>query len=657
MRKFLYIAITFLTIVGCARMGNPDGGWYDDTPPRVVDASPADGAVNTKEHKVIINFNEYIKIEDPQNKVIISPPQIEQADIRAAGRRIIVDLKDTLKENTTYTIDFSDAISDNNEGNPMGNYTFSFSTGDHIDTLEVSGYCLNAENLEPIKGMLVGLYPTDSIFVADTINTQHFHTAPMMRVSRTNGSGQFNIKGVAAGRYCVYALQDADGDFVYGQKSETIGYLNDSIIPSWKPDTRQDTIWLDSLHIDNILRTPYTHFLPDDVTLLCFQEPQTDRFLVKTERQTPEKLGLYFSYGNDTLPRLRGLNFNADSAFILESSLKYDTLHYWLRDTTLINQDTLRIELTYLMTDSVGGLVEKCDTTEFLAKIPYEKRQKEKQKEIEKWRKEQEKKKKRGERYDSVMTVKPLQVKINPSGQMDPLQKVRLEMPEPLMHCDTSAIHLKVMIDSVWTAVPHEVVQTSARIYELRADWQPAAEFKLTIDSAAFQGIYGLVNDSIAQSLKVRPEDDFCSLFIELSGTPPLNDTAHVVVQLIDSSDKVIRQETAGEDMTAEFFYLKPGKYYMKAYVDLNGNGKWDTGQYDLGIPAEDVYYHPEEIDCKAKWDLTRQWNLTSVPRYKQKPLNITKQKPEKAKQQRNRNLERARQLGKTYLKKQGVNT
>ena len=636
-------------------MGNPDGGWYDDTPPYVVSASPSDGAVDAKWKKVVINFNEFIKVEDAQNKVIVSPPQLEQADIKASGKRIIVELKDSLKENTTYTIDFSDAITDNNEGNPMGNYTFSFSTGDHIDTLEVSGYCLNAENLEPIKGMLVGLYPTDSIFTGDTLNTSLFHTSAMMRVSRTNGSGRFTIKGVAPGSYSVYALQDADADFVFGQKSETVGYLNDSIKPSWKPDTRQDTIWRDSLHITNIVLTPYTHFLPDDVTLLCFQEPQTDRYLVKTERQTPEKLGLFFSYGNDSLPRLRGLNFDSDSAFVMEASAKNDTLYYWLRDTTLVNQDTLRMELTYLMTDSTGVLVEQTDTMDFLAKVSYEKRQKERQKEFEKWQKEQEKKKKREEPYDSIMPVKPLQVKVNPSGQIDPLQTVRIEMPEPLQRCDTSAVRLMVMVDSVWTDTPCRIVRTSTRLYEVQAEWLPGTEYRLMADSAAFVGIYGLASDSLKQTLKVRPEEEFSTLSVELSGLPLMSDSAQVVVQLLDSSDKVVRQVTAGDDLSATFFYLKPSKYYLRAYIDQNGNGQWDTGEYDRDLQAEPVYYHPEEIECKAKWDVTRQWNLTAVPRYKQKPLAITKQKPDKAKQLRNRNMERAKQLGKTYMKEQGM--
>ena len=101
-------------------MGSPDGGWYDDTPPRVVSSSPSDKATKVKSKRVTINFNEFVKLEDAQNKVIVSPPQLEMAEIKAAGKRIIIDLKDSLKENTTYTIDFSDAISDNNEGNPMG---------------------------------------------------------------------------------------------------------------------------------------------------------------------------------------------------------------------------------------------------------------------------------------------------------------------------------------------------------------------------------------------------------------------------------------------------------------------------------------------------------------------------------------------------------
>ena len=624
-------------------MGSPDGGWYDDTPPYVVSSSPHDKAAGVKTRRVVINFNEFIKLEDAQNKVIVSPPQIEVPDIKASGKRVIVALNDTLKENTTYTIDFSDAISDNNEGNPMGNYTFSFSTGNEIDTLEVSGYVLNAENLEPIKGILVGLYNN----LSDTI----FKKEPMIRISRTDGRGRFVVKGVAPGTYRAYALQDADGDFVYNQKSEMLAFSHETFEPSWKPDTRQDTIWRDSLHIANIVQVPYTHFLPDDITLLAFTTVQDNRYLVKTERQEPNKIGFYFSYGDSVPPVLRGLNFNADSAFVVESSPKNDTIFYWLRDTALVNQDTLQITTEYRITDdSTGVLITKPDTLEFVAKVSYEKRVKEKAKEIEKWEKEQEKKKKKGEKYDSIMAPEYLKLRISPSSNLHPEGSIVIESPTPLQQFDTTALHLYVKIDTLWYNADYKFrrMKENIRKYEITAEWKLGSEYSLEIDSAAVTDIYGLSINAIKQGLKVPLEDEYSSLVINLSG---IHDTASIVVQLLNSSDAVVRQAKASEG-TAEFNYLTPGKYYIRAFVDSNGNGIWDTGNFDEDRQAEAVYYYSRETECKAKFDITRNWNLNEQPRFKQKPQEIVKQKPDQQKKLRNRNLDRARELGKEYIRK-----
>lgn len=646
MKQFAYLLLLLL-VSSCARMGQPDGGWYDDIPPHVVGSSPDDKAVGVKSRKITINFNEFIKLQDAQNKVIVSPPQLEVPDIKATGKRIQVTLKDTLKENTTYTIDFSDAISDNSEGNPMGNYTYSFSTGSEIDTLEVSGYVLDAKNLEPIKGILVGLYDNTS----DTI-VRH---EPMIRISRTDSRGRFVIKGVAPGQYRCYALQDADGDFVYNQMSEMIGYRHDIYEPSWKPDFRQDTIWRDSLHIDNIVRVPYTHFLPDDITLLAFQPVQTDRYLLKTERLQPEKLGIYFSYGHDSLPRLRGLNYESENAFVVEPSERRDTIFYWLRDTMLVNQDTLRTEVSYMMTDTLGALVCQTDTIEFLSKQPYEKRLKARQQEYEKWAKEQEKKKKHEEPYDTVMAPKPLTLKLTGGPTLDPDSRPFLETPFPLARLDTAAIHLYSMIDSVWYEADFRVKpdEKLARRLTIEAKWRPGIEYSLEIDSAAFESIYGLVSHPFKEGLRVRTLDEYATLLVSLTGIP---DSADVCVQLLSNGDDPQRQVKA-EGGQAEFYYVMPGKYYLRAFVDLDGNGKWDTGDYDQDLQAEAVYYYNESLELKAKWDRTMTWNLTSTPRYRQKPLAITKQKPDKEKKLRSRNAERARKLGIEYVRKNtGVN-
>ena len=633
---------TLFFVSSCARMGSPDGGWYDDTPPKVISSSPKDMGTNVTSKRVTINFNEYIKIEDAQNKIIVSPPQLEMPEIKTQGKRIVIDLVDSLKTNTTYSIDFSDAITDNNEGNPMGNYTFTFSTGEVIDTLRVSGYVLNAENLEPIKGILVGLY-YDSLCVDTT-----FHKEPMMRVSRTNGSGQFTIKGVSPGNYRIFALKDADADFVYGQKSEDIAFSHDIITPSIEPATRQDTLWKDSLRIDKISRVDYLRYLPDEVTLLAFQVPQTDRYLIKTERKDPEKIGLFFSYGSDTLPQLRGLNFEADSAFCIEASEKFDTIYYWLRDTMLVNQDTLRFEATYMGTDTTGLLIEKTDTIEAIPKVAYEKRMKEKQKAFEKWQKEQEKKKKREEPYDSIMPVEPLRVKLSTSGRLSPDQNVFMEMPVPLDSCKGDSIHLYAMIDSIWYNTPFLFEQVALRRYVLKAEWRPGIEYSLEIDSAAFRSIYGAVSNPMKTGLKVLTADEFSTLMVNISNMP---DSGDVIVQMMDGSDKVVREAKVIEG-TAEFFYVSPKKYFLRAYVDWNKNGKWDSGDYDADQQPEPVYYYHEEVECKAKWDVTRNWNLTARPRFRQKPAAITKQKPDQEKEQRNRNSQRAAEKGVTYVPK-----
>lgn len=639
----ILIAALSLLMVACARMGQPDGGWFDDDPPRIIGSNPADQAVGVNSKRITIQFDEYIKLEDATQNVIVSPPQLEMPEIKATGKKIVVDLKDSLKANTTYTIDFSDAISDNNENNPLGNYTFTFSTGERIDTFEVAGTVLDASNLEPIKGIQVGLY-------ADLADSA-FRTKPLLRVARTDGRGHFVIKGVAPGEYRVYALQDADGNYMFNQKSEMVAFSHTTYKPSAGPDIRQDTIWRDSLRIDNILRVPYTHFYPDDIILLAFQEVQTDRYLLKQpERKDADRFTLYFSYGNPQLPEIRGFNFDEKDAFVLETSEKKDTLTYWLRDTALVNQDTLSMQLSYLMTDSTGVLVTQIDTVDVIAKTSYAKRQKDLKKQVESWEKEQAKLKKQGEPYDSIMPREPLKVQYNVPGTMAPDSRPTINMPAPLARCDTASIHLYTKVDTLWYRVPVDVQRRDSllRTYDVLAEWTAGSEYSLEVDSAAFEDIYGNVSKPFKQGIKISTLDEFSTIVLQLAG---VTDTTYVV-QLLDQSEKIIKQVRTEANGDAVFFYVKPGGYYARAFRDRNGNGVWDTGNYDADLQPEEVYYFPGRIDCKEKWDITRPWNLTTTPLNMQKPGEITKQKPDKEKQKLlNRNAERARRLGIPYYK------
>ena len=640
--QLYYILLTagICLLASCAKMGQPDGGWYDETPPRILGASPADKATEVTDHKMYIYFNEFIKLSDASQKVVVSPPQMEAPDIKDAGKRIIIDLKDSLKANTTYTIDFSDAISDNNEGNPLGNYTYSFSTGTEIDTMEVSGYVYEAENLEPIKGILVGLYDN----LADSV----FRKEPFQRVSRTDSRGRFVIKGIKPGNYRVYALMDADGNYLYNQKSEKIAFSRDIIVPSCKPDIRQDTIWRDSLHIENIMQVPYTHFFPDDIVLRAFAEVQTDRYMTKNEREKANRFTLMYSYGDDDLPVIRGLNFDAENAFVVEATEKKDTITYWLRDTLLVNQDTLRMEVQYHATDTAGMLYLQTDTLTLLSKEPYAKRLKQKEKEYNDWKKKQEKAEKRGDPFEKEMPVPPLSVGMNFASDIDPDKNPTLTFDTPLAVADTSKIHLYSKHDTLWYRSPFLVREkvNVPRTYEVIGEWRPDVEYSLEIDSAAFVDIYGSVSDTAKKGFKVKSNDAYSTIFMTLDGMRGKN----VVAQLVSSTDAVMK-EVRTHTGDAEFFYVNPNTYYLRIFVDENNNGKWDTGNYDEGRQAETIYYYPSKIECKEKWDFTETWSPLRGSSTSLKPAELVKQKAEKAKTIKNRNLERAKKLGIEFLK------
>ena len=628
-------------LYSCAKMGAPDGGWYDETPPHVVGAMPAEKSTHVSKRNIRINFNEFVKIDNPTQNVVVSPPQLEVPEIKGEGKSINVKLIDKLQPNTTYTIDFSNAISDNNEGNPLGNFTYSFSTGNHIDTLEVAGYVVQAADLEPVKGILVGLY-------ADLSDTA-FKTKPMLRVSRTDSRGHFIIRGVAPGKYRVYALQDADGNYSFNQRSEMLAFNHDIIEPSFRPDVRQDTLWRDSLHIESIAQVSYTHFLPDNICLRAFNEIVTDRHLLKSERPEPNHFTLYYTYGDSVLPTVRGLNFNTKDAFVVESSAHKDTVTYWLRDTALVNQDTLKMVVTQNISDSTGVLRQQEDTLTLLAKVPYAKRLKDKQKAFDEWKKKQDKLKKRGEPYETTMPEEPLKLEITPSGDMDPDQNISIVAKEPLKDVDTNHVRLfsHPSGDSLWYKEPYELKRISNEEFQVKAAWKPGTEYSFEADSTAFETIYGTMSGKLKQGLKVRGEDAYASLIMTISGMQG----RHIIAQLLDGQGKTVKVSYT-DNGQAEFYYLKPGKYFMRIIVDANNNKKWDTGNYDTSLQPEEVYYNPDEIECKAKWDLTLTWNPLARPIYQQKPEALKKQKADKEKSIQHRNVKRAQELGIQYLPK-----
>lgn len=637
--KLIALLLVIAGFYACASTGNPDGGPYDETPPKFVRSLPAPNATNVQRKKVSIEFDEFIKLENPSEKVIISPPQIISPEVKAVGKRVQVTFEDSLKQNATYTIDFGDAIVDNNEGNPLGQFTYAFSTGSTIDTMEVSGTVLNAEDLEPIKGIQVGLH--------SNLNDTAFTRLPFDRISRTDSRGKFTIRGIAPGSYRIYALKDGNQNFLFDSKSEAIAWMDSLIVPSSTGAVRQDTVWsaIDTTKIDTILTVHYTRFLPDDLLLRAFKEENDFQYLAKSERPKTNQFGLYFSARADSLPTLKGLNFDERDAFVIEPNLHNDSILYWVKDTTLAERDTLSFQLTYLATDTLGQRTARTDTLNLINKVPRERRLAL----LEEERKKQEKENKKKQKKGDTLTVAPpkfLAMTVDAPSALDLGKNIVLRFEEPLARIDTAALHMAVKADSVWNDIPFlfQADSLAHRQYQVLAEWQPGQEYRLQVDSLAFEGIYGLCTNKTESTLKVKTLEDYGTLYLNIRGAGP-----RAFVQLLNSSDAVVRQEPVKDDGTCDFYFLQAGtKYYIRLFNDRNGNGKWDTGNYAEKRQPEEVYYYNKVWEMKANFEFEENWDLNALAPDRQKLDELKKQKPDEAKKVKDRNKERAKKLGKT---------
>ena len=632
--KLPALLMLMIVVYSCASMGNPDGGPYDEEPPKFVRSTPKPFAINSKEKKVTIEFDEFIKLEKAAEKVVVSPPQLEQPEIKASGRKVVVGLVDSLRPNTTYTIDFADAIVDNNEGNPLGNYAFTFSTGTTIDTMEVSGTVLSASDLEPVKNIQVGLH--------SDLSDSAFMKKPFDRVSRTDSRGHFSIRGIAPGKYRIYALMDGNQNYLFDSKTEMIAFSDSIIIPAMEDAMRQDTIWKDSLTIDTIKSVGYTRFLPDDIILRAFKEENDRQYLTRSERDKENHFVLTFSARADTLPTLKGLNFDERDAFIIEKTDRNDSICYWIKDSLIYQMDTLEIQMDYLATDTLDRLVPQTDTLFLANKLTRAEREKLEAKAAEEKEKERKKKEKKGEKIEPEPT-KFLTLNVDAPSAFDLDRNVYLSFDEPVASIDTAAIHMEIKKDSLWEEIPFLFVSDSVlpRKYEILAEWEPEKE--LSIDSMAFKGVYGLHTNKVKQTMKVKKLNEYGTILLNITGA---DSTA--VVELLDGSGKVLRQQRITPQNTADFYYLNPGtKFYIRLFNDRNGNGVWDTGKYSEHLQPEEVYYFPKVWEMKANFDFEENWNINAVPVEKQKLDEIKKQKPEETKKIQDRNKERARKLGR----------
>ena len=600
--RLLYGMLLLTVIYSCANIGSPNGGPYDETPPKFVSSTPVPNQINYTGKKIEILFDELIQIEKPSENVIITPPQMELPVIRSAGKKAVIELKDTLKPNTTYTIDFTNSISDNNEKNVFENFSFAFSTGDIIDTLEVSGVLLNAENLEPMPGITIGLH--------NNLEDSAFVKLPFVRTSRTNDKGQFTIRNITPGTYHIFALNDVNRDYKFDQPGEDIAFLDSVIVPSFELTTRQDTTWKDSLTIDTIRTVGYTRFFPDNIELRLFKEKFERQYMVKPERPDEKYFTLRFNTKLDTVPVPVPINFTPEDStwYFVQQTEGGTAVNYWLADSTVWKQDTLQVQVSYPKSDSLNILRPQTDTVQLvLRRRPAEK-----------------KKKKKKDEPDPIVF---LGMQVDAPGSMDLFDTISVTFNEPVLDINKEMFFLDQKIDTVWNTVDFDFFpdSTNSLNYFIRRPWKYGEEYRIEVDSAAIHSLYGKWNDFFTGEFKIKKEDEYGYLYLNINGV----DTT-AFVELLSSGDAPVRKAKV-KDGGVLFMDLKPDKYYARIVIDTNGNGVWDTGNYAEKRQPEEVYYSPKMYEIMQNWQVEETWNVNSTPLAKQKPLEITKNKPKEA--------------------------
>lgn len=606
---YIFIIIAAAVMYSCANIGNPSGGPIDKTPPIFMRSNPTPNAVNVKDRKIEIFFDEIVTLKDPSTKIIVSPAQTEMPRMSALGRKVTVELVDSLLPNTTYTIDFSNSIQDNNEGNAIDNFAFAFSTGSVIDSMRMSGYVLDSRTLEPMQSVVVGLQSN----LADSA----FHKEKLQRVALTNDRGQFTIRNVSPGSYHIFALKDLDRDYKFGNPTEDIAFLDSIIVPSIGSREAADTVYNDLNEIDTIMRATRPAYFPNDILLSMFNEDRKSQYLANNLRVDSTRISLTFAAASDTLPSLSivGRNDVPDQWYTLERSQTNDTLTYWIRPPHLVSADTLMVATTYLRTDTASNLSWGTDTLKFT------------------FQRQKAKKKKKNEETDSLEQIRFMELHPLANGTQEVYAPLLLQTGTPIERYSREAFHLQRKLQNDTTFYPAEIKSIalrdstlSRRDLMLKVDWEPGAAYTLAVDSLAMTDIYGLQTKPLKVDFNVRKMEEYGNIVFNI---PAVRDSA--IVELLDGTDKVVLH-TPVKNHRAELLNLQPGKYYARLFIDRNGNGKYDTGNYDMHLQPEETVYYPGAINLKKNWDVEQTWDIYATPIDKQKPEAIKKNKPERKK-------------------------
>lgn len=559
MKKNLFLLILLYFIVaGCAKIVPPSGGPRDVTPPKLLAAIPPNESVRFSDNRIEFRFDEFVVLKNINSQLLVSPPFKIKPVCTVHGKKIRVRLMDSLKTNTTYILNFGNAIADFNEGNVLKNFIYTFSTDSFIDSMQIAGQVIDAFSLEPEKTEPI-------VLLYDYFNDTVPRKVRPLYVVRADKSGSFHFFNLKQGQYYIVALNDINNNYLFDLPSEKIAFLDSIIVPCFKSaiDTISDT----SITIRNT-------FFPDSLKLFLFQEQQKTQYIADYKRLTPFHCQIIFFAPNKTKPSI--IFLEADS-FLTETSKENDTIQLWLpNDTMLLKKDTLTFVFDYSFTSDSGN-ISLIDTVYLKFKGNY--------------------------------NAKPLTISsLTKFPVSDDSNNILLKFSEPIANIDTNKIFLTVVSESTTDTLPLIIKQEDSigRQYVVYGNWNYQNKYKLIFDSAAVFSIYNHCNDSTGINITVQDKDYYGTILYTIK-----TKEQNLIFHLLNTNNIKIREQSfLSKDSLLVFNNLPPGSYKLKVIFDRNNNGKWDTGDLKSLQQPERVAFFENMIEVKSGWTIKYEWEI-----------------------------------------------
>lgn len=522
----------------------PTGGPKDTIPPVITEIYPVLNQVNvpTKKTQLVIKFNEYVTVKDPKS-LYLSPPLEKSPKFKLKGKGVVVYFESDLDSNKTYTLDLTNAIGDNNEGNMYPGFTLVFSTGDVIDTMMVTGIVQDCNSLKPLKGATVMLYK-------DHADSAIFLKRPDAAI-KTDEWGYFCLRNIQDTVYRMYAIIDENNNNKYDPETEKVAFIDTLVKPV--------TVVADSLpELQKYDMKDTVHCLArnTEFELNIFKEKPSKQMIVNKERVGDRTAYITFMapYAQIDSIWVRGV---APENLITQFNIVQDSLEIWVNDPKP-QPDTMFLNVKYMKTDTLGLLNSFTEEIKLLK--PKKTTGKSSSRDIKK------------EDTLAVFTVEAKPETVEQYGFV-------IEFKYPLVESAFDSLVFRSINPRQQEVIgKYSVVQDSLNLRKYTVTpaekLQVGYEYFLKVPHRKFKDINGFYNDSSEVKVTLPNDDKLSTMLLTLSNV----NNKYIVDLLNEKRDKVLRSFIVDKDQVLTFPYLKAGKYSIRITEDLNRNGIVDTG-------------------------------------------------------------------------------